>query len=342
MQDVLTEYRKVQVLGRSSYAVTLPKSWVKGLDLHAGSVVVVTVDGKGMLHILPESLQKQREVPLEKVLDTARLSTPGALAQAIRACYRIGYETIRVSHQGGASAGVVAQIHDAAESLYGTIIVSETTNETVLQISINVGTFTVRALISRMNSFFVYLTNQVRQALQKGSLDDPAAVAYRAREVDKVYSLLIRQLVQGVRSQQVASRVGLQDVIQSLGSRMVAKALRDMNTSMIMISRVVGDAARGKKEHIEQMVNLISELQDLYKKAYEALLKEDIKKAAEVLQEQELFRSEVARFERSLSTARDEGSVVSAMVSVVWELQNVTNSVVILAEIAVNRYVERE
>jgi len=342
MEDILTEYRKVQVLGRSSYAVTLPKSWVKDLGLHSGSVVVVTVDGKGMLHILPESLHKQKEAPPEKVLDAARLSTPGALAEAIKACYRIGYETIRVSHPGGTSPGVVAQIHDAAESLYGTIIISETPNETVLQSSIDVGTFTVRALISRMNSFFIYLTKEMGEALQKGSLEDPAAVAYRAREVDKVYSLLVRQLVQGVRSQQVASRVGLQDVIQCLGSRMVAKALRDMNRSMIMISRVVGDAAKGKKEHVQQVVGLISELQEIYKKAYEALQKEDIRKAAEVLQEQEPFRSKVARFERSLPKTGDEGATVSAMVSLVWELQNVTSSVAILAEIAVNRYVEKE
>lgn len=336
------EYRKIQVLGRSSYAVTLPKDWVRERNLDSGSVIVVTMDKKGILNVMPESMHSKEEEPAIKELDATRISSPGALASATRACYKIGYETIRIRHPGGLPPDSIREIHEAVDSLYGTLIVKETANETVVQTSIDVRTFTVSSLISRMGSFFLYLSEEVEGALSEGGLRDPNAVEYRAREVDKIYSLLVRQLVQGVRSQQFASRVGLADVIQCLGSRMVAKALKDMTRSMFMISGLTTLASEGKSEVVDKIVELIVELREIYKKAFEALRREDIGKAAEVLQSEAPFHSKLVDFERSLPKEENQGSVISAEVSLVWELQNVTKSIMILAEIAVNRYVERE
>ena len=340
MDERSPEYRKIQVLGRSSFAVTLPKSWVREMNLDSGSLVVLSIDRKGMVNIVPENLHAEEEEPSEKVLEVKTLPTPGALGEAIRACYKIGYETIRVRHPGGLASKHLAEIHQGAESLYGTLIVNETPNETTLQISIDIRTFTVKSLISRMGSFFINLSEEVEKALSKGHMEDLRAVEYRAREVDKIYSLLVRQLVQGVRSQQIASRVGLSDVIQCLGSRMVAKALRDLTRSMYKISRIAEQASKDGEE-VERMAELISKLKSIYMKAYESLLREDIKKAAEVLREQESFSEEVSKLERSLSRLV-EGPGTSALISMARELENAANSVIILPAVAVNRYVERE
>ncbi len=336
------EYRKVQVLGRSSYAVTLPKDWVRDRKLDSGSVVVVTVDKKGILHVMPEVMHSEKEEPAEKKLDATDITTGGALASTIKACYKIGYENINIRHPGGLRPDLIREIHEAVDSLYGTLVVKESANETVVHTSIDVRTFTVSSLISRMGSFFLYLSEEVEKALREGVLQDPTTVEYRAREVDKIYSLLVRQLVQGVKSQQVASRVGLADVIQCLGSRMVAKALKDMTRSMFMISGVANQASKGRKEDVEEIIRFISEIRAMYDKAYQALRREDVERAAEILGEEDSFHNKLVDFERSLPKEEDQRSVISAEVSFVWELQNVLRSIMILAEIAVNRTVERE
>jgi phosphate uptake regulator len=336
------EYRKIQVLGRSSFAVTLPKSWVREMGLDSGSLVVVSTDRKGVLNIVPESLHLEEEETSEKVLEMKALSAHGALGEAIKACYKIGYETIRIRHPGGLPPEAVEDVHQAVESLYGTLIVSETPNETTLQSSIDIRTFTVKSLIGRMGSFFVYLSEEVERALREASEVDMRAVQYRAREVDKIYSLLVRQLVQGVRSQQIASRVGLSDVIQCLGSRMVAKALRDMTRSMFMVSGISEAASKAAIEDRERTAGLLATLKDLYRKAHESLTREDIGKAAEVLREQDELSRRLSEFETSLSTGVEQGIPKTALISIARELRNATQSVAILPEVAVNRYVERE
>lgn len=341
MDEKSPEYRKIQVLGRSSFAVTLPKSWVREMNLDSGSLVVLSIDKKGMVNIIPENIHAEEEEPSEKVLEVKTLSTPGALGEAIRACYKIGYETIRIRHPGGLSSEHLGDIHQAAESLYGTLIVNETPNETILQISIDVRTFTVKSLISRMGSFFINLSEEVVRTLLDGQMEDSRNIDYRAREVDKIYSLLVRQLVQGVRSQQVASRVGLSDVIQCLGSRMVAKALRDLTRSMYKISGIAEQAHLGPSGDVKQTADLVVKLKSIYMKAYDSLLREDIKKAAEVLRDQEAFNKEVTGLEKSLSKLV-EGPGTSALISLVRELEEASHSVAILPEVAVNRYVERE
>jgi phosphate uptake regulator len=341
MSENSPEYRKIQVLGRSSFAVTLPKSWVREMNLDSGSLVVLSIDRKGMVNIMPENLHAEEEKPSEKVLEIKTLPTPGALVEAIRSCYKIGYETIRVRHPGGLSSKSLGEIHQAAESLYGTLIVNETPNETTLQISIDIRTFTVKSLITRMGSFFINLSEEVERALLEGQMEDYRNIEYRAREVDKIYSLLVRQLVQGVRSQQIVSRVGLQDVIQCLGSRMVAKALRDLTRSMYKISAIAEQASKADGDEVKQVAGLVSDLKTIYMKAYDSLVREDIKGAAEVFREQEAFSEEVSKLEKSLSRLV-EGPGTSALISLTRELENAANAVVILPEVAVNRYVERE
>jgi len=337
-----TEYRKVQVLGRSSFAVTLPKAWVREQGLAPGSILALTIDGKGMLHIIPEAVHVVKEEPSAKQLDATKIDTPGALAQAIKACYKIGYDTINIRHPGGLAPESVAAIHQAVESLYGALIVSEKANETTLKVSIDVRTFTVKSLITRMGSFFMALCDEVEKALLKGLPGNSKTTEYRAREVEKIYSLLVRQLVQGVRSQQVASRVGLRDVIQTLGSRMVAMALKDMSRSMFMISDAAVQASRGRSEDGKAIAAIITQLRAMYGRAYDALIREDIRKAAQILEEEESLHRTIMDLEASLPKAECEGPVVLAEASLVWELQNVAKSIMVLAEVAVNRYVEKE
>jgi phosphate uptake regulator len=192
-----------------------------------------------------------------------------------------------------------------------------------------------------MGSFFINLSEEVVRTLMEGQMEDSRNIDYRAREVDKIYSLLVRQLVQGVRSQQVASRVGLSDVIQCLGSRMVAKALRDLTRSMYKISGIAEQAHLGPADEVKQTADLVVKLKSIYMKAYDSLLREDIKKAAEVLRDQEAFNKEVTGLEKTLSKLV-EGPGTSALIPLVRELEEASHSVAILPEVAVNRYVERE
>jgi len=327
-------------MGRSSYAVTLPKSWVRQHNLSSGSTVAVTVDPKGFLHIYPEGMEREREELSEKVLDASRIPSPGALAEAIRSCYKIGYETIVIRHPGGISPEGVAEIHEAVNSLYGTLIVSESANETVLRTSIDVKTLPVKSLLNRMGSFFLYLSREVENVLKTGSNEEAKAVEYRASEAEKIYSLLVRQLVQGVRSHQIASRVGLKDVIQCLGSRMVSKALIDMTRSMLGIYHVSPEIHDRSGEYVDTVLSLLIDVIRLYRKALAALQQEDIRKAAEVLADRSQFHERLTSFEKTLPKGEEEGSKVSPLISALLELQNVNNSIAVLAEVAVNRYVE--
>lgn len=340
MPERQPEYRRIQLMGRSSYAVTLPKSWVRQHNLSSGSTVAVTVDPKGVLHIYPEGMEREREELSEKVLDASRIPSPGALAEAIRSCYKIGYETIVIRHPGGISPEGVAEIHEAVNSLYGTLIVSESANETVLRTSIDVKTLPVQSLLNRMGSFFLYLAREVENVLKTGSTEEAKAVEYRASEAEKIYSLLVRQLVQGVRSHQIAFRVGLKDVIQCLGSRMVSKALIDMTRGMLGIYHVSPEIHDRSGEYVDTVLSLLIDVIRLYRKAFAALQQEDIRKAAEVLADRSQFHERLTSFEKTLPKGEEEGSKVSPLVSALLELQNVNNSIAVLAEVAVNRYVE--
>lgn len=122
---------------------------------------------------------------------------------------------------------------------------------------------------------------------------------------------------------------------------MVAKALRDMARSILMISGIVEQASKANVEDVRLVAELVLDVAELYKRAYEALLREDIAIAAKVLGEQESLARRIADLEKRIA-GEDHEPASSALVSLLRELQNAISSLAVLPEVAVNRYVERE
>src|SRR6056297_2450751 len=92
------ETRKVQRLGPSTLAMTLPAEWAKEHNVEKGDEVTIRMGGKGTLTVLPESANTEDSTA---TIHADELDA-GALERAIVAQYVLGRRVIHVQQREGA------------------------------------------------------------------------------------------------------------------------------------------------------------------------------------------------------------------------------------------------
>ena len=61
------EIRRVQLTGRSSYAITLPKEWVKSVNIKKNDPLGVLIHSNGTLLITPKMTEGQAQRTYQKL-----------------------------------------------------------------------------------------------------------------------------------------------------------------------------------------------------------------------------------------------------------------------------------
>jgi phosphate uptake regulator len=129
------ETRKIQLTGKSTYIVSLPKRWVTSMGLKAGSQVLVSRQSDASLLLIPKELAKQTKSEEASIL-VSQEDDPGTIARKIVALYLVGYNIIKIKTKDERITSLQRNlIKDLTrKKLVGTEIISDSSNEMKLQI----------------------------------------------------------------------------------------------------------------------------------------------------------------------------------------------------------------
>ncbi len=183
------EIRKVQLTGKSSYTVSLPKAWASRLGLKEHSRVAMTPLPDGSLKIMPSENVKRQErgrFSIEGLLDDA-------LARYIIAIYIAGYETFELTARK-IRAEQRRTIRDMSYRLIGMEIVEETATTVVIQDFSSPNELQVKKSIRRMYLIAESMYADAVASLLKGDADLANDVILRDRDVDRHYLLVLKRL----------------------------------------------------------------------------------------------------------------------------------------------------
>ncbi|MEM2875416.1 MAG: AbrB/MazE/SpoVT family DNA-binding domain-containing protein, partial [Candidatus Bathyarchaeia archaeon] len=143
------EYRKVQRVGASTLAISLPNEWVKELGLKKGDVIFFDQEGDGTLKLMTV---KQMEEGPEKVVEinADHCKDPSMLGRILMAIYSLGYNTIKVMSTNRLKIDQLDTIRNVTRELMGIGVMEETHNYVILQSSIDVTKFPLDTLLRRL------------------------------------------------------------------------------------------------------------------------------------------------------------------------------------------------
>jgi len=203
------ETRKVQVTGKSTHIISLPKRWVDALGVQAGDLFDILPRQDGTLLLRPRTSR----LPVDE--GTLRLDARMGHERLLRrfvAAYVAGWTQVRLAGTDGLGLAEVHRLRRLTHSVIGPQVVDETAETVTLRIQSDPGSFLPIAGLQRL----AVLTEEVHHGPDHG--------AGSREEALKVHGLIMKQCRQALVDAAFADRIRV-DPVDAAGHLGVADAL---------------------------------------------------------------------------------------------------------------------
>jgi phosphate uptake regulator len=218
----MVETRKVQRLGPSTLAMTLPAEWARAHAVEKGDEVSLRSSGKGTLTVMPESGQSEES----QATIHAESMDASAVERAIVAQYVLGRRVIHVEmDEGTLDSAHINAVYTAETQLMGLGVIEETPERIAIRCSVDPEDFTLDNLLERLESTGSTMRDEAVKALALGNPDFAERALNRERQANKIFVLLLRLIFTAYQNPNLARAVGLEDGFPLIGYRSIAKNL---------------------------------------------------------------------------------------------------------------------
>ncbi|MEY7849801.1 AbrB/MazE/SpoVT family DNA-binding domain-containing protein [Natrarchaeobius sp. A-rgal3] len=218
--DDIRMKRKIQQLGSSTLAVTLPAEWAREHDARKGDEVIVQRDESGgSLLIVPDSSSSGTETA---TIDADPLE-PGALERAILAQYVLGRQLIRIDGETPLSTDVLDSVTSIERQLMGLGVVEQGTDHVDVRCSVAPGDFELPTLLERLWRTEATMREHAIEALTTGDPDGAQRTIHHERQIEKLFYLFLRLLFTTYRNPRLNESVGLETGFPLIGYRSIAQ-----------------------------------------------------------------------------------------------------------------------
>ena len=279
----MVETRKVQRLGPSTLAMTLPAEWASEHGVEKGDEVSLRMSGKGTLTVMPESVQSEES---QATIHAENLDAD-AVERAIVAQYVLGRRVIHVEvAEGTLDSAHINAVYNAETQLMGLGVIEETPERIAIRCSVDPEDFTLDNLLERLESTGSTMREEAVKALALGNPDFAQRALNRERQANKIFVLLLRLIFTAYQNPNLARAVGLDDGFPLIGYRAIAKNLELTADNAEDIAEIAMEAPGHTLEvddatirHIREFTDKVDEISEL---AVHAAVERDFESTIEV------------------------------------------------------------
>jgi len=337
------EARKVQRVGYSTLTVSLPRDWVEDVKLKAGDIVSIKREDDGSLKLVPGTEHKRDEVR-NCIVNADLCNASHLLTRVITANYILGHDTIQIVAKEELKRDHLEEIRATTQRLTGLSIVEQTMKQVTLQSFVDPTRFPIYGLMRRLHIILASMLDVSLKALVERRPELAAEVAHMEEESDRIYWLIVRQLLLAIRDRSVGTKIGIESPVHIAGNRVVAKTLEEMADSAENVAREVialKDRQINSEVVLVDIAKFGAQTVRVSDQTMKALLTGDIglaNGAVEMVEEAE--EDERKLTQKVLTHVKDPASAAGLRI-IVWNLGQVTKYCRMIGEVTINRVLEK-
>jgi phosphate uptake regulator len=319
--------RKVQRTGKSTYIVSLPKSWAMKNGIQPGSIIYVTQSDNGALLLSTD----HSEHDLGARLDIGNKSGE-TLVRDIIGCYLGGYRTIEVtsSHISSAQKKDLRQI---VNKLIGPEILEETLSKVVIQDLLSSEELQAQRALKRIRTVVKSMIQDSICAILSNDKDLAADVIQRDNDVDRLNLLISRQFTEILRSGSVR-----QEMFNSIAAFNYMLASSNLERIADHAHGIVDVVFHGKFSPPKQMAEELSRFEsifgDLIDDSVSNLLQMDSERANELIDRSRELQNRVQALTNSTKT-NDESEMLVRFI-VASSIERMLDYIINIGELTIN------
>lgn len=337
------EARKVQRVGYSTLTVSLPRGWVEDVKLKAGDIVSIKREDDGSLKLIPGTEHKQEEIK-DCIVNADLCNSPNLLTRVITGNYILGHDTIQIVAKDELKKSHLEEIRATTQRLTGLSIVEQTLKQVTLQSFVDPTRFPIYGLMRRLHIIINSMIDVSIKALVERRPELAAEVTHMEEESDRIYWLIVRQLLLAIRDRSVGTKIGIESPLHILGNRVVAKTLEEMADSAENIANEVLDLKVreiGSEAILNEIAKFSNETVKISNHTVKALLTGDISMSNEAVEMVEAAEDDSRTLtQKVLAHVKDVGVAASLRI-IVWNLAQITKYCRMICEVTINRILEK-
>lgn len=262
MTEILNdkEIRKLQLVGGSTYVLSLPKKWIDELNLKTGDPVSIVKNVNKSLSILPAQnlptpkLAKSRTIISQK-------DTIESIQRKIIAMYLSGYQLIEIYAKGGRVQLEQKQaIRDLVrKNMIGTEIVESTSESITIQVLTSLPELSISDALKRMFLLTTTMHRQAIDALKEIDAELGEEITHMDDEVDRFSLYILRNLTLAVEHEKILRDIGLKKPSDCISYRTVVKSIERIADHAVSIATRVKFLKSTLEPALLQKISRLSE-----------------------------------------------------------------------------------
>ena len=336
--------RRVQLTGRGSYIVSIPKHWVEEAGLAKGGRVEFSRQGNSGLLLRPLEQTRIDDEKSRCAISIDPDEQPESVERRIISLYVVGFSTIEIgSKSGSLTAPVREAIRDVARrKLVGTELVTESSRSATLQVLLTYPQLLVPDALRRMSSIANSMQQDAMQALAKSDSEMAKQVLKIDDEIDRFSLYIIRQLKWAVQRPPLLNRIGLTFPVECLGYRIITKSVERSADHAVKVARNSLIIQRKLDAGILRDTSTLSQISSkMMETALRALFSGDYQLAEAVLMDKEKMLELESKLVERLLRERMPASDLSALRLISESLRRIGEYATDIAEVVLNLTVQK-
>jgi phosphate uptake regulator len=323
--------------------VSLPRDWVEDVKLKAGDIVSIKREDDGSLKLIPGTEHKREEVK-NCIVNADLCNSSNLLTRVITANYILGHDTIQILAKDELKKIHLEEIRATTQRLTGLSIVEQTLKQITLQSFVDPTRFPIYGLMRRLHIIISSMVEVSIKALVERRPELAAEVTHMEDESDRIYWLIVRQLLLAIRDRSVGTKIGIESPVHIAGNRVVAKMLEEMADSAENIAievLAVKDREMGSEAILNDIAKFSTQIIKISDHSIKALLTGDISLSNEAVEMVEAAENDERKLTQKVLTYVKDVTVAASLRIIVWNLGQIAKYCRMIGEITINRILEK-
>ncbi|RLI75875.1 hypothetical protein DRO97_02245 [Archaeoglobales archaeon] len=315
------EVRKIQLIGSSSYMVSLPKKWITSLDLKQGDEVIVHVEENRVV-VIPKKLDKEKIVRI--VMKGIPKLDEDFLRRYVYAIYMLGFDEV-VIEDVEIPPSLITKFIEIIHKLVGMEILDVSSTRLVFRILVT-PELDIEKVLTRMTQMVNSMFEDAKSLIEGDDKGDKLKNLLMVEEnIDRFYWLAVR-----LENRLTRESASWSEIRFVLGSRMVAKMIEDVADHIVQFVNYI-NSAKAKDGVVSK---IIGEICQMFNLAFNSFINRDVEESDEVVKEVEKMQSKIMN---AIKNTDDVGYALSlqTLIEILWEIRSI-------GEIAINRAVREK
>jgi len=329
------ELRKLQLVGRASFSVTLPPDWIKENKLKPSDQITITQEEDGSLRLVPGIIREGKEVKI--TIDVDRCKEPGLLGRLIIGGYIRGCDLIEVVSKHTISQDHRREINNAVNGLMGLGIIESTSNHVTIQSMVDHSKFPMRPLLKRLCELASSMYEDALQALKDKDPSMATDIMHRKDEAKKIFWLTQRQLASAILDKNVLKKIGLKGssdlaFYRAVSSRMnsIADSGSDIADNLLTLGK-----NRIKDADLQNVMQLGKLAQEIISNACESFFNGGLSLANSTVEAINHFEKTKVELMKKVGPRIEDVQVAMCLMTIIRDMRNIAECGKTIAEMTI-------